>query len=87
VEVIDNGPGIPREQLGRIFVPFFTTKPPGQGLGLGLSIAHQVIAKAGGSVTVESVEQRGTNFRVCLPLARSDAGPEGASTVRGAFAR
>jgi signal transduction histidine kinase len=67
IEVEDNGPGIPREQLGQIFVPFFTTKSPGKGLGLGLSIAYQVINQAGGTITVNSAEQRGTTFQVSLP--------------------
>ncbi len=68
IEVKDDGPGIPREQLGRIFVPFYTTKNPGQGLGLGLSIAYQVINQIGGSIDVDSVEKVGTTFRVRLPL-------------------
>ena len=67
IEVIDNGTGIPRDQLERIFVPFYTTKEPGKGLGLGLSIAYQVINQTGGSITVESVENSGTTFRVRLP--------------------
>jgi signal transduction histidine kinase len=67
IEVEDNGPGIPREQLGQIFVPFFTTKSPGKGLGLGLSIAYQVVNQAGGTITVNSAELRGTTFLVSLP--------------------
>lgn len=67
VEVEDNGPGIPREQLRQIFVPFFTTKGPGKGLGLGLSIAYQVVNQAGGTLTVNSVEQHGTTFTIRLP--------------------
>ncbi len=71
VEVADNGPGIPRDILPQIFVPFFTTKGPGQGLGLGLSIAYQVINQAGGAITVESIESVGTKFRVRLPIVIS----------------
>jgi len=67
LEVEDNGPGIPREQLRQIFVPFFTTKSPGKGLGLGLSIAYQVINQAGGTLTVHSVERQGTTFTARLP--------------------
>jgi signal transduction histidine kinase len=67
IEVEDNGPGIPREQLGQIFVPFFTTKSPGKGLGLGLSISYQVVNQAGGTITVNCGEPRGTTFRVSLP--------------------
>jgi signal transduction histidine kinase len=69
LDVVDDGPGIPRDKLGRIFVPFYTTKDPGRGLGLGLSIAYQVIHQAGGSLAVESLERRGTTFRVRLPMA------------------
>jgi signal transduction histidine kinase len=67
IEVQDNGPGIPRDKLMQIFVPFFTTKSPGKGLGLGLSIAYQVINQTGGTITVNSVEQQGTTFTVTLP--------------------
>ena len=77
VEIKDDGPGIPREQLGRIFVPFYTTKSPGQGLGLGLSIAYQVINQIGGSITVDSVENVGTTFRVHLPSIYLEANKQG----------
>jgi two-component system NtrC family sensor kinase len=73
LEVADNGPGIPRDRLGRIFTPFFTTKGPGEGLGLGLSIAYQVINQAGGSISTESLEGLGSTFRVRLPVLRRDA--------------
>jgi len=76
IEVKDDGPGIPREQLGRIFVPFYTTKNPGQGLGLGLSIAYQVINQTGGSINVDSVEKVGTTFRVRLPSVYLNATKE-----------
>ncbi len=69
IDISDDGPGIPRDQLGHIFVPFYTTKGPGRGLGLGLSIAYQVINQSGGSITVESVENVGTTFRIRLPVA------------------
>ncbi len=72
IEVTDNGPGIPRDQLERIFVPFYTTKEPGKGLGLGLSIAYQVINQTGGSITVESVENSGASFRVRLPTLATE---------------
>jgi len=70
IEVIDNGPGISRDNQSRIFVPFFTTKSPGQGLGLGLSIAYQVVSQCGGTLTLESAENQGTTFQVRLPLVR-----------------
>jgi signal transduction histidine kinase len=66
LEVRDTGTGISPEQLDHIFNPFFTTKD--KGTGLGLAIAHQVISEHGGSISVESVEGRGTQFLVHLPL-------------------
>ena len=68
-EVADNGHGIPRENLPRIFTPFFTSKEPGKGLGLGLAISQHVVTRAGGSIAVESMEGKGTTFRVQLPVS------------------
>ncbi len=69
LEVEDDGPGITREQLGRIFTPFFTTKEPGMGMGLGLTITLQTVTRLGGSIRTHSVPGQGTRFRVRLPLA------------------
>jgi signal transduction histidine kinase len=67
VEVADDGPGIPEDIQGTIFDAFVTTKPPGQGTGLGLNIAHQIVTRNhGGRITVDSVPGR-TVFRVELP--------------------
>ncbi|MCK0113208.1 response regulator [Ornithinimicrobium sp. F0845] len=67
VEVEDDGPGIPASLLGQVFDPFVTSKPPGQGIGLGLSIAHQIVVEHhGGSLTVRSAPGR-TVFTVELP--------------------
>jgi PAS domain S-box-containing protein len=71
VEIADTGAGIPANVLPRIFDPFFTTKPVGVGTGLGLSICHNIVAAAGGEISVESVEGRGTVFRVLLPVAHA----------------
>ncbi len=68
ISVADTGSGIAPENLRRIFDPFFTTKPVGQGTGLGLSVSHNIVAKHGGRLEVESVLGRGTRFRVNLPL-------------------
>ena len=68
LEVHDEGPGIPREQLEDIFLPFFTTKDT--GTGLGLAMVHQMVVEHGGQITVDSVVGRGTIFRVTLPAAR-----------------
>jgi two-component system NtrC family sensor kinase len=72
VEVIvwDNGPGIPEKIRAEIFKPFFTTKPVGEGTGLGLHICYQVVERIKGTMTVESTEGEGTRFRVRLPVEK-----------------
>lgn len=67
VEVSDNGPGIPESVINDIFKPFFTTKPLGEGTGLGLHIARQAVERAGGTIQVRSDPQTGTRFLVLLP--------------------
>jgi PAS domain S-box-containing protein len=71
VEVRDTGDGIPREHLGRIYDPFFTTKGIGRGTGLGLSVAYSIVQDHRGSISVESAPKRGTTFRVALPAVSS----------------
>ena len=63
--VSDTGKGIPPHMVGQIFDPFFTTKP--KGIGLGLSIAHQIINKHGGTIKAESEWEKGTSFVITLP--------------------
>ncbi len=70
IKVIDNGPGIPEEHLGKIFDPFFTTKDVGQGTGLGLSIAFGIVQEHGGTIWAESTRQEGTAFTVELPIVQ-----------------
>jgi two-component system, cell cycle sensor histidine kinase and response regulator CckA len=65
-EFEDNGIGIPPENIERIFLPFFTTKPVGVGTGLGLSICHGLVESMGGAITVDSEPGKGTTFRVRL---------------------
>jgi signal transduction histidine kinase len=67
VEIIDNGCGIPSEIMPNIFRPFFTTKPMGEGTGLGLDIARKIIDKHQGTIEVTSVPGR-TAFQVWLPI-------------------
>ncbi|GAB6043542.1 ATP-binding protein [Endothiovibrio diazotrophicus] len=67
VAIADDGPGIPAEHLGRIFEPFYTTKPVGTGTGLGLSLAYGVIHHHHGTVDVASETGRGTTFTLHLP--------------------
>ena len=75
LEVSDTGRGIAREHLGSVFDPFYTTKDVGQGLGLGLSISYGIIQDMGGEITLESVLDQGTTFRIVLPLAGTLAPP------------
>jgi signal transduction histidine kinase len=69
ITVSDNGTGIPNEVKAKIFQPFFTTKPTGEGTGLGLSLAYDIVTKGhSGNLTVESQEGQGTTFVITLPL-------------------
>ena len=69
IRIADNGTGMSAAVQAKIFQPFFTTKPLGEGTGLGLSLAHDIIAQGhGGTLHVESQEGHGTTFRVGLPL-------------------
>jgi signal transduction histidine kinase len=66
--VKDNGNGIPQKVLDKIFQPFFTTKPTGQGTGLGLSLSYDIIKAHGGELKVETQEGQGAGFVITLPL-------------------
>ena len=70
IVVKDNGTGMPEAVKAKIFQPFFTTKPTGQGTGLGLSLSYDIVTKGhGGTLTVESTTGEGTEFSICLPTA------------------
>ena len=68
VKVKDNGNGIPPKVLDKIFQPFFTTKPTGQGTGLGLSLAYDIVKAHGGELKVETIEGEGAEFVIQLLL-------------------
>ncbi len=71
VTVSDNGPGIAKANLGRVFDPFYTTKPVGKGTGLGLSICYGIIKKIDGDIQVSSTKGEGTAFEIRLPVNRA----------------
>ena len=69
IRVSDNGNGMPRKVLDKIFQPFFTTKPTGQGTGLGLSMSYEIITKGhGGELKVDSREGEYAAFTIILPI-------------------
>ena len=68
IRVKDNGNGIPQKALNKIFQPFFTTKPTGQGTGLGLSLSYDIVKAHGGELSVETKEGEGSEFIIRLPI-------------------
>src|SRR6187402_1557063 len=69
IRVMDNGNGIPKKDLDKIFQPFFTTKPTGQGTGLGLSLSYDIVTKGhDGEIKVETKEGEGSAFTISLPM-------------------
>ena len=76
IEVADDGPGIPSEHLPRIFNPFFTTKQPGDGRGLGLSVAHSIVTEHGGRIWAENRPGGGALFTIDLPIGEPEPARE-----------
>ena len=72
IRVKDNGSGIPQEIIEKIFQPFFTTKPTGQGTGLGLSLSYDIINAHGGEIKAETEQGAGTTFVIELPLNKTN---------------
>src|SRR3972149_6475272 len=69
IRIGDNGNGIPKEIIDKIFQPFFTTKPTGEGTGLGLSLSYDIVTKMhGGELKVETKINKGSEFIIQLPL-------------------
>ncbi len=70
IQIIDTGPGIPKEVQSKIFEPFFTTKPAGQGTGLGLSVSYGIVKSHKGDIYVQSEPGKGTVFTILLPVGK-----------------
>ena len=68
----DNGVGIPEEEIENIFDPFYTTKEPGKGTGLGLAVCYMIIEEMGGTLSAQSIPDRGTTMNIRLPLVEKD---------------
>jgi signal transduction histidine kinase len=74
ISVKDNGNGIPEKVLEKIYQPFFTTKPTGEGTGLGLSLSYDIITKGhGGEMKVNTKEGEGAEFLINIPVKYSNA--------------
>lgn len=70
VTIADNGMGIEKDNIEKIFDPFYTTKSVGEGTGLGLSISYGIVKSHGGQISVESEVGKGTTFTIDLPVYR-----------------
>jgi signal transduction histidine kinase len=74
IEVLDQGAGIPEEEHALVFEPFYTTKPAGEGTGLGLAMVYKIVEEHRGSIEIDSAPGRGTRVVVRIPQGRVDSG-------------
>jgi len=86
IAVADNGPGIPEHLRARVFEPYFTTKPTGQGTGMGLAVSHGIVEAHGGTLRLDCPEMGGAVFTITLPAipwdaSRVDPGPSPESSA------
>ena len=86
IAVADNGPGIPEHLRARVFEPYFTTKPTGQGTGMGLAVSHGIVEAHGGTLRLDCPEMGGAVFTITLPVipwdaSRVDPGPSPESSA------
>jgi two-component system NtrC family sensor kinase len=72
IDIIDTGVGISPENKEKIFVPFFTTKPVGEGTGLGLSVSYGIIRQHHGEISIESELGHGSKFSIILPVSNAN---------------
>jgi signal transduction histidine kinase len=73
IRIEDSGPGIPEENLKKVFDPFFSTKPTGRGTGLGLSVSQQIVEMHGGTIDVGNRESGGARVTITLKVDREEA--------------
>jgi two-component system NtrC family sensor kinase len=76
VEVVDSGTGISSEHLSKIFDPFYTTKAPGEGTGLGLSTAYGLVKENKGNIRVKETNERGTTFLLEFEWHQNETAPD-----------
>ena len=82
VQVTDNGPGMTAEESRQAFEPFYTTKPPGKGTGLGLAVSYRLVEVQGGRIRIDSTPGDGTTVSVAFPISAESDEPAGAAAGR-----
>jgi histidine kinase len=87
IQVIDEGVGIPPEILPKVFQPFFTTKPPNRGTGIGLAVCKHIVEQFGGTIGIESEPGRGTTVTMAIPVAGPETTSPGFGPHRPRFER